>query len=457
MEKKKFEPRDIALQRFEMISPLLDPDLDFAEKAIRREAILAAQEAKGKPISARTLRRYLQNYREQGFDGLHPRVRSDQGRPRVLRQELLEAAVILKKELPRRSVRQIIEILEGEGKVNAGILRPSTLSRHFKQLGLMELEKHVQVKGGYRRFQKERPNQMWQMDLKDGVYLPDPENPKKFRKTYLLALIDDHSRLVTHAEFYFKQDYPILEDCFRKAVLKRGLPEKVYVDHGKIFVSRWFRLACARLNVKHRTTNTYSPYEKGKIERFMRTVEQFLDEARLIRFPTLKELNTAFIIWLEEGYNHHSHSALTAKDGTLRTPAEVFKANAVKLRFVSIEELRDAFMWEDDRVVRKDGCLSLHKIEFDAGPEYVGKKVEIRYDRVKPDFVEIWENGIKKKTVYPKGARLQIMDSPPSPGTGVVETDNSRLLDLLEKQGKKRRKQELGAISYRKLGGDSDV
>ncbi len=50
------------------------------------------------------------------------------------------------------------------------------------------------------------------------------------------------------------------------------------------------------------------------------------------------------------------------------------------------------------------------------------------------------------------------MDSPPSPpGTGVVETDNSRLLDLLEKQGKKRRKQELGAISYRKLGGDSDV
>ncbi len=54
-------------------------------------------------------------------------------------------------------------------------------------------------------------------------------------------------------------------------------------------------------------------------------------------------------------------------------------------------------MWEDDRVVRKDGCLSLHKIEFDAGPEYVGKKVEIRYDRVKPDFVEIWENGIKKK------------------------------------------------------------
>ena len=121
-------------------------------------------------------------------------------------------------------------------------------------------------------------------DLKDGVYLPDPKNPDKFLKTYLLVFIDDHSRLVTPAEFYFSEKLPILEDCFRKAVLKRGLPEKVYVDNGKIFVSRWFRLACARLNVKHRVTAPYSPESKGKVERFMRTADQFTEEARLVRF-----------------------------------------------------------------------------------------------------------------------------------------------------------------------------
>lgn len=450
------DPRDVALRRFEMIAPLLEPDLEPAEKALRREAILASQEAKGEPISARTLRRHLQNYREQGFDGLYPRTRSDQGKPRVLQEELLQAAAVLKKELPQRSVRQIIEILEGEGKVNVGVLRPSTVSRHFKKMGLMDLKKHVKTKAGYRRFQKERPNQMWQSDLKDGVYLPDPKNPDKFLKTHLLVFIDDHSRLVTHGEFYFSEKFPILEDCFRKAVLKRGLPEKVYVDNGKVFVSRWFRLACARLNVKHQVTAPYSPTSKGKVERFMRTVEQFIEEARLVRFQTLRELNTAFSIWLEEGYNHHSHSALTAEDGTLQTPAQVFKANATKLRFVSMEELRDAFMWEDDRVVRKDGCLSLHNIEFDAGPEFVGKKVEVRYDRTNPEFVEVWDNGKKVKTIYPKGARLQIVDSPP-----VLESADppktSRLLDVLEKQDKKRKKQELGAISFRKLGGTSDV
>ena len=456
MKNDQIDPRDVALLRFEMIAPLLEPDLEPAERALRREAILASQEAKGRPISARTLRRYLQNYREQGFDGLYPRTRSDQGKPRVLQEELLKAAVVLKQELPRRSVRQIIEILEGEGKVNVGVLRPSTVSRHFKKMGLMDLEKHVKAKAGYRRFQKDRPNQMWQSDLKDGVYLPDPKKPDKFLKTYLLVFIDDHSRLVTHAEFYFSEKLPILEDCFRKAVLKRGLPEKVYVDNGKIFVSRWFRLACARLNVKHQVTAPYSPESKGKVERFMRTVDQFIEEARLVRFKTLRELNTAFSIWLEEGYNHHSHSALTTEDGTLQTPAQVFNANAIKLRFISMEELRDAFMWEDDRVVRKDGCISLHNIEFDAGPKFVGKKVEVRYDRINPEFVEIWDNGKKVKTVYPKGARLQVMDSPP-----VLESTappkTSRLLDVLEKQDKGRRKQELGAIAFRKLGGSCDV
>jgi hypothetical protein len=82
--------------------------------------------------------------------------------------------------------------------------------------------------------------------------------------------------------------------------------------------------------------------------------------------------------------------------------------------------------------------------------------VEVRYDRTNPEFVEVWDNGKKVKTIYPKGARLQIVDSPP-----VLESADppktSRLLDVLEKQDKKRKKQELGAISFRKLGGTSDV
>ena len=76
-------PRDLDLRRYAIITPLLEPDLEPAEKSLHREAILASQEAKGEPISARTLRRYLQIYREKGFDGLYPRTRYDQGKPSV--------------------------------------------------------------------------------------------------------------------------------------------------------------------------------------------------------------------------------------------------------------------------------------------------------------------------------------------------------------------------------------
>lgn len=144
---------------------------------------------------------------------------------------------------------------------------------------------------------------LWQADLKYGPYLPDPNNPQKKRRTYLMAFIDDYSRLVPHAQFYFEQRLPVLEDCFKKAILKRD-PDTVYVDNGKIFVSRWFRIACARLNIRHVNTKPYSPQAKGKIERFLGTVDQFVAEVKLLNPKTLEELNAAFACWLEESYNH---------------------------------------------------------------------------------------------------------------------------------------------------------
>jgi transposase InsO family protein len=80
---------------------------------------------------------------------------------------------------------------------------------------------------------------------------------------------------VCHAEFYDNQRLPILEDSFRKAILKYGKPDAVYVDNGKVFISKWFRIACAKLGIRHLNTKAYSPESKGKIERFNATVEEF--------------------------------------------------------------------------------------------------------------------------------------------------------------------------------------
>ena len=178
--KDKKDPREAALKRYTLIAPLLEPGLEEAEARQRRKEI-----RENRPVSARTLRRYAARYREQGFDGLCPKRRMDAGKPRAVSPEVMEEAAALKRELPQRSVRRVIEILEGEGRVKRGAIRASTLARHFQRLGLMEIPKAP--KGGIRRFRKEHRNCLWQLDLKYGPYLPDPRNPKKKARTYLLA------------------------------------------------------------------------------------------------------------------------------------------------------------------------------------------------------------------------------------------------------------------------------
>ena len=79
-----------------------------------------------------------------------------------------------------------------------------------------------------------------------------------------MAIIDDATRLVVHAEFYDNQRLPVLEDTFRKAIIKCGAPDNLYVDNGKIFVSQWLRLACAKLRIRHLNTKAYSPEAKGQ-------------------------------------------------------------------------------------------------------------------------------------------------------------------------------------------------
>ncbi len=137
-------------------------------------------------------------------------------------------------------------------------------------------------KGSFRRYEKDRPNAQWQSDVWHGPYIPDPRDGERMRRTYLIAFLDDHSRLVTHAEFYLAEDLPSLLDCFKKAVQKRGLPTRLYCDNGVIYTSRQFSRIVAELGMHHIRAKAYAPEGKGKIKRFWRTVDSsFLPELKL--------------------------------------------------------------------------------------------------------------------------------------------------------------------------------
>lgn len=434
----------ISVERFEMIAPLLADGLCAAEKRRFRLEIL---EKHG--ISERTLRRYVESYRRDGLKGLEPAGRAEAGTFKAIPKDVLEVAMQCRKELPERSVRNIITILEKEGHIKPGSVSRSTLSHNLLALG--HSAKQLRQESGTqaaRRFVRVGRNTLWQSDVKYGPYVPDGKG--KSRRTYLVAFIDDCTRVVTHSEFYFNHRFPVLEDCFRKAMLKFGKPDAVYVDNGKEFVSKWMRIGCARLGIKHLTAKPYSPESKGKIERFNRTVEEFVREVSLIKVDGIEHLNALYRAWLDEGYQHAAHEGIGK-----RTPMQAFQKDEKRVRFVTPEECYDAFLHEKTVTADKTGCFNLGGFTFEAGMSLARKKIDIRFDPFDMTTVEVWHGGAKQIDAMP--LVIGEFTNTKRAKETATEVGRSRLLDIFVKEQEKRRKNAVGILTFNLVGGDSHV
>jgi hypothetical protein len=198
MDENKRE--EIALFRYGIILPFLTPEeLEWGVKGEMRKRL--AQQLYNIPHSSKhsvdeeTIRKWLANYKANGFDGLKPKGRNDAGKVRKIPPEAWEKAVALKKEVPARSVRKIIQIMEAHQMIPLGEIKPSTLARQFHAHGL-DRKTLAKSSKTFRRFEAERPNQIWQSDILYGPYLPDPNQPEKNKRTYLVAFIDpEHGTL----------------------------------------------------------------------------------------------------------------------------------------------------------------------------------------------------------------------------------------------------------------------
>jgi len=219
-DSKKAE--ETAVNRVQMLVPLMEQGLDSAALAQMKQEICDKYE-----VSDRALRRYLAQYREEGFAGLKPK---SPGRPgsRAIPPKILEEAILLRREVPGRSVRSIIQILEWEKKIKPGSISRSTLQDNLTIAGYSSAQMRIYRGGGVaaRRFQRTNRNDLWQSDIKYGPYING-------QQVYLAAFIDDCTRYVLHAEFYPVLDQSIVEDAFRQSLHKYGAPKAVYFDNGK--------------------------------------------------------------------------------------------------------------------------------------------------------------------------------------------------------------------------------
>ena len=221
---------DAALNRFKMIAPLCDETIDQAKRVQLRKEIASAND-----LSYKTIKRYDDAYRAQGFEGLKPRDRL----PRNSRdlpenfEELLQEAIQLRREVPSRSVEKIITILEMEGRVSPGVLKRSTLQRHLFDAGFgsthLEVYREAQESSS-KRFCKPHRMMLLQGDIKYGPRLPIGKKGAMVQ-TYLSSAIDDHSRMILSSKFYDNQEELIVEDTFRDVILKYGAFDSCYFDY----------------------------------------------------------------------------------------------------------------------------------------------------------------------------------------------------------------------------------
>ena len=445
-----------ALERFQMIAPLTDASLDHSKRVKLRYEI-AAQNS----LSYKTIKRYDEAYQNSGFEGLKPKNRSSRNTGNLPENfnELVQEAIQLRREVPSRSVEQIITILELEGRVQPGILKRATLQRHLYAAGFGST--HLKIykdarKSSSKRFCKPHRMMLLQGDIKYGPLLPIGKDGAMVQ-TYLSSALDDHSRMPLASRFYDNQEETIVEDTFHNVILKYGAFDACYFDHGSQYVAKQLKLSLARLSIKIKKAPVKSGKSKGKIEKFHQVVDSYLAEAKAKKIRTLEDLNRYWKIYLEEYYCKKPHDGIREYYESLRadvpstgiTPEQEWNRDSRPLKYLDAGVVGEAFLHHEERRVDKGGCISFHGKRYETKPSLIGFKVGIAYDPMAPDVVTVSYPGIIPFKASPLSIGEYCDPVTPLPASMLAaEPETSRFLDALEKRHEESTRRRADAISF---------
>ncbi|MCP3672544.1 MAG: DDE-type integrase/transposase/recombinase [Gammaproteobacteria bacterium] len=374
--------------RFAVVSSLLcsppaEGELQLAVKNLAARQWLHPITQEPIRFGRSTIERWYYRAREAAdpFTALRSKQREDAGRQRALsialKQALLNqyinhktwsyqlhadnirALVIQSPELgPQPSYSSILRYMKAEGLKKQKRPKRNTAGAEAAEKRLESLE--------VRSYEVDYIHGLWHLDFHQGslkILTPDGE----WVTAILLALMDDRSRVVCHAQWYLDETAETLVHGFSQAIQKRGLPRAVMTDNGAAMVAAEFTQGLERLGITHQTTLPYSPYQNGKQEFFWTNIEGRLlpmleGETEL----TLLLLNRATQAWVEQEYHHREHSELGC------SPIQRYLAGPdVGRESPSSEQLRQAFRIQDKRKQRySDGTISLLGQRFEIPSRY---------------------------------------------------------------------------------------
>jgi putative transposase len=387
---------EIALARFALVSKISELLRTPVSLKVALDTVASASvlELDGvcKAVPRRTLEDWWYAWQHGGFAALHPKERSDRGVPRVLSAEQERQIVEAVKAHPGIPIKVLYrQWKEADPKLPALSAVYRALQRH----SLDQRSRHYLVRqalsGPAKAFEAPWVNELWMADFSPGPFLQLP-GQKKNLATHLCGIIDDHSRVVPHAAYYLNADTRSFHQSLKQALLRRGLPRKLYTDQGRPFTNDHTRLICANLGIRLLHAKPYHAWSKGKIERWFATVQSDFEAS--LRLPgqapaSLEELNARLADWLQTVYHVRLHQ------GIGMSPNERFAQGQSRpggMRALDPHlDLDRIFYAQLFRVVRKDGTVRLDNQLYEVDLALRGLEVRLRFDpwtfaRVEVDY-----------------------------------------------------------------------
>jgi transposase InsO family protein len=251
-----------------------------------------------------------------------------------------------------------------------------------------------------RSYEAEYVGSLWHLDFHHGSHKVLTHDGK-WQRPIALGILDDHSRLCCHLQWYLSETAEDLVHGFSQAIQKRGLPRALLTDNGPAMVADELTEGLLRLGIVQERTLPYSPYQNGKQEAFWATLEgrlmEMLDDFVEL---TLDFLNRATQAWVEIEYNRTPHRETSC------SPVERFgQAPDVLRTSPSAAALREAFRLEAKRRQRvSDGTISLDGVRFEIPARYRHfRDVVVRYARWNLGRVDLVDerSGATLAPIYP--------------------------------------------------------
>ena len=381
------DPQTVALTRFKAVSSIEEmvrSGMRLAP-ALRMAAVCPWPDEFGRCYAVRTLEDWWYDYQQGGFAALKPEKRSDRGTFRALDADTGQWLIEQVSQYPTIPVKALYSHWAKEGK-DLPPLR--TVYRYLARQGYdrKALAAGRLETGPTKAFATPHVNDLWMVDFSPGPRLRTEEGV--VLSTHLCILVDDCPRLIPFAAYYPRADTKAFLNTLKEAVLRRGLPRKLYTDQGKPFVCRHAHIVCATLGVRLLHAKPYHAWSKGKCERLIQTVQSGFESTLRIegnQAKSLEALNEKLSKWIQVTYHQRVHSSTHA------TPEARYHRELAHIRKLDLDPfgVDQLFYTRIERTVRKDGTVRIDKKLYEVDLSLRALKVQLRFDPFTRSRIEV--------------------------------------------------------------------